>query len=128
MYKLANGEVISTKESNALSLGEKQEIFSLMIASLITWAYTAGYKVRIGDFFRDPRVFGALGETKGYGHPNSGHKNKLAGDLNLFKDGVYLADTESHTPLGLKWESMGGSWGGRFKDGNHYSLEHKGVR
>jgi hypothetical protein len=30
--------------------------------------------------------------------------------------------------LGLKWESMGGSWGGRFNDGNHYSLEHEGRR
>ncbi|HBJ0947911.1 TPA: M15 family metallopeptidase, partial [Escherichia coli] len=32
---------------------------------------------------------------------------------------------------GEYWESLGGSWGGRFKsrpDGNHFSLEHNGVR
>jgi hypothetical protein len=26
------------------------------------------------------------------------------------------------------WESIGGSWGGRFNDGNHYSLEHRGMK
>jgi len=30
--------------------------------------------------------------------------------------------------LGLYWESIGGSWGGRFGDGNHFSLEHEGRR
>lgn len=64
----------------------------------------------------------------GYGHPRSAHKQKLAMDLNLFKDGRYLDTTEDHRILGEKWESMGGTWGGRFNDGNHYSLEHLGVR
>ena len=63
-----------------------------------------------------------------YGRENSLHKDKLALDLNLFKDGRYLASTEDHEPLGLFWESIGGSWGGRFDDGNHYSLEHRGRR
>jgi len=30
--------------------------------------------------------------------------------------------------LGEYWESIGGSWGGRFGDGNHYSLKYKGRR
>jgi hypothetical protein len=36
----------------------------------------------------------------------------------------------SYRPLGEKWEAMGGTWGGRFShpDGNHFSLEHEGVR
>jgi len=99
-----------------------------MISQLIEWAYCQGFELTFGDAFRDPRVFGALGSKEGYGHPNSNHKQRLAIDLNLFKDGKYLTSTESHTPLGEKWESMGGSWGGRFKDGNHYSLEHNGYR
>jgi hypothetical protein len=49
-------------------------------------------------------------------------------DLNLFKDGKYLALTEDHKPLGEWWESQGGAWGGRFNDGNHYSLEHEGIK
>ena len=49
-------------------------------------------------------------------------------DLNLFKAGKYVALTEDHRPLGEWWESQGGAWGGRFEDGNHYSLEWKGRR
>jgi hypothetical protein len=112
------------------TLGQKQRRFTEMIATLILWVYEElpGYELTVGDFYRDPRLHGSLGEKKGYGHKNSGHKNRLAGDLNLFINGVYQDSTEAHKPIGEKWESMGGSWGGRFADGNHYSLEHNGVR
>lgn len=111
-----------------LTLGQKQRRFSLMIATLILYAYDKGYEVTLGDAYRDPRLHGAIGEKKGYGHPKSGHKIRLAQDLNLFNQGVFLDSTEDHKFLGEKWEAMGGSWGGRFGDGNHYSLEHEGVR
>jgi len=109
-----------------MSLGNKQRKFSLMIAQLIVWAYEQGYEVTMGHALRcvDCPV----------GRKTSLHKSKLAVDLNLFKDGVYLTTTEDHKPLGVKWESMGGSWGGRFRDskgnsdGNHYSLAHNGRR
>ena len=92
-----------------------------MISELILWAYEQGYEVTLGDAYRDPRLHGALGEKVGYGARNSCHKLRLAMDLNLFKDGKYCTDGASHGPLGEKWESMGGSWGGRFQDANHYS-------
>ena len=111
-----------------MTLGEKQRKFTLMISQLIQWLYGQGYEATLGDAYRDPRLHGQLGESKGYGNSRSCHKIRLAVDLNLFKDGVWLQDTKDHTPVGEKWESMGGSWGGRFKDGNHYSLEHEGVR
>ena len=85
-------------------------------------------KVTFGDAFRDPRVFGHVGVKEGYGRKFSNHKIKLAIDLNLFKDGVYLTKTSDHEFAGLFWEEMGGEWGGRFEDGNHYSLEHNGRR
>jgi hypothetical protein len=110
------------------SLRQKQSRFASMIPSLINKAISLGYEVTLGDAYRDPRVFGQLGESKGYGNANSGHKNRLAIDLNLFKDGIFMAATESHRELGEWWESQGGSWGGRFNDGNHYSLEHNGVK
>ena len=111
------------------SLGQKQEEFTITMAEFIVWAYSQGYKIRSGDTFRDPRVFGAVGEKKGYGHARSAHKLKLARDLNLFKDGAFLSSTEDHAELGKKWESMHelARWGGRFNDGNHYSFEHNGV-
>ncbi len=111
-----------------MTLGEKQRLFTLMIAQLIQWAYEQGYEMTVGDAYRDPRLHGAVGEKKGYGHPKSAHKQRLAIDLNLFRNGKYLDKTEDHTPIGEQWEKMGGSWGGRFNDGNHYSLEHDGVR
>lgn len=104
-----------------MSLGQDQRIFTQMIAELILWAYEQGYELTVGDAYRDPRLHGQIGEKQGYGHPRSFHKKRLAMDLNLFRNGVYLTNTEDHRPLGEKWEEMGGTWGGRFKDGNHYS-------
>jgi len=88
-----------------------------MVALLIQCAYEKGYELTFGD---------AWAKT---GHmAKSLHYDRLAIDLNLFKDGKYLSTTEDHKPLGEFWESIGGSWGGRFNDGNHYSLEHEGRR
>jgi len=95
-----------------------------MVRDLMTFAFDAGYELTIGDAYRDPRLHGEFGKKKGYGAAKSFHKSRLAIDLNLFKDGIWLKSTEEHLPLGEYWESIGGTWGGRFKtpDGNHYSL------
>lgn len=91
---------------------EKQSKFVRMVSHLIVWAYANGYELTFGD------AFATIGHK-----PNSFHYKRLAIDLNLFKDGVWLDKTEDHEPLGVFWESIGGTWGGRFKnpDGNHYS-------
>lgn len=117
----------------AETLGQKQRRFSLMVSKLIAKAYAMGYEVTLGDAYRDPRVFGEIGKRKGYGRASSLHKQRLAIDLNLFQKGAngrmrYLTSTEAHRPLGEWWEAQGGSWGGRFNDGNHYSIEHGGRR
>jgi len=106
----------------------KQFQFTRMLAKLLDYAHSQGFELTIGDAYRDPRVFGAIGERKGYGESRSAHKQRLAVDLNLFKDGKFLQATEDHRFLGVYWESMGGAWGGRFEDGNHYSLEHNGIK
>ena len=93
-----------------LSLRNLQSEFCRKVALLILFAYEQGYELTFGD-----------------AHASSGHKlnsfhyKRLAIDLNLFKDGKYLTETSDHEQLGLFWESLGGTWGGRFKDGNHYS-------
>lgn len=111
-----------------MSLQQKQAKFAQMVARLIDQAFAMGYEVTIGDAYRDPRVFGNIGQRLGYGHPKSAHKYRLAIDLNLFQNGRFLQSSEDHKPLGEWWESQGGTWGGRFDDGNHYSLEHEGVK
>lgn len=122
----------SEADKKLMSLGEKQRLFPRMLHELDKFMWDNGYEYTLGDAFRDPRVHGAVGVKMGYGNANSGHKNKLAEDRNLFKkiDGkwVYLDKTEDHKACGEFWESLGGSWGGRFNDGNHYSLEHNGVK
>ena len=106
------------------TLRQKQSRFVWMVALLIQFARQQGYEMTFGDAYRDPRAFGELGEKKAYGHAKSNHKKRLAIDFNLFKDGRYLSSTKAHEPLGEFWESIGGSWGGRFSnaDGNHYEL------
>jgi len=109
-------------------LGTKQKYFVRMLADLILFAYERGYEISLGDAYRDPRVFGIPGTKKSYSAANSLHKSRLAIDLNLFKDGEFLQNTSDHKELGLFWEAIGGTWGGRFGDGNHYSIEHNGKK
>lgn len=113
---------------DTLTLRQKQCRFARMAATLILKAEDLGYEVTLGDAYRDPRVFGALGVRQGYGQGRSAHKLRLALDLNLFRAGQYLPDTQAHRVLGEWWQAQGGTWGGQFDDGNHYSLEHEGVQ
>lgn len=101
-----------------MSLREKQSKFVWMVSKLIDFAYSSGYELTFGDAW-SKKEYGA------HRH-NSLHYDRLAIDLNLFKNGKYLIKTEDHEPLGRYWESIGGNWGGRFDDGNHYSLSHEG--
>ncbi|KDE35122.1 hypothetical protein AW40_18320 [Kosakonia radicincitans UMEnt01/12] len=113
-----------------MTLSEKQQLFTVLIADLIHWAQGRGYRLTFGEAFRTPEQ-AALNAKKGSGISNSLHTQRLAVDFNLFINGVYQTQTEAYRPLGEYWESLGGSWGGRFKtnpDGNHFSLEHNGVR
>ena len=111
-----------------MKLGKKQELFMRLLPLLINKAHELGFEIRGGDLFRDPRVHGEYGTKKGYGHKRSCHKLKLGIDLNLFKDGVFMGRTEDHKELGEWWEKQHPDcrWGGRFNDGNHYSLTHWG--
>jgi len=111
-----------------MTLGDKQKLFMHAVKNLIQHIHEQGYECTLGDGYRDPRVFGNKGESKGYGYKNSNHKIRLAIDLNLFKNGKYLTETEDHRPIGEYWENLNpyARWGGRFNDGNHYSFEHEG--
>lgn len=102
-----------------MSLRERQSAFAKALALLILYAYQLGFEVTKEEGTATP-----CPKCGHYGHKEgSFHGKKLAEDLNLFKDGKYLDKTEDHRPLGEFWESLGGTWGGRFPDpdGNHYS-------
>jgi len=105
---------------------DKQVKFARLVSRLIAQAFEMGYGVTLGDAYRDPRC--------PYGSEVSLHKERMAIDLNLFKreNGFwrFCSETEDHRPLGEWWESQDPdcAWGGRFKDGNHYSLQHGGRK
>ena len=110
-----------------MTLSDKQAKFTVMIADLIQWADKQGYKLTFGEAYRTPEQ-AELNARKGSGIRNSLHTQRLAVDFNLFIDGKYMTGSDAYKPLGEYWESIGGTWGGRFNDGNHFSLEHNGVR
>jgi len=101
---------------NNLSLREKQSVFVLMIEDLIHHAYQKGYEMTFGDAYIKT------------GHmENSNHYIRLAMDLNLFKNGVWLKDGTGHDKLHDYWDRLGGAE--RIKgDLNHYSVLHEGRR
>lgn len=113
-----------------MTLGEKQREFTRCIGKLIEYAYSKGYELTFGDAYRDPRVHGNVGEKKSYSSANSVHKERLAVDFNLFKDGKYLSASEDHRELGEYWETLHplARSGIHFNDGNHYSFEHQGRK
>jgi len=96
-----------------MTLRQKQSEFVRMTGLLIAYATQLGYELTFAD------AYAKTGHKRG-----SFHYKRLAIDLNLFKDGKYQRSTSAHLPLGEFWESIGGTWGGRFKrpDGNHYSF------
>lgn len=106
---------------------ELQWKFMRALPLLILKAHELGYECSCGDALRDERVFGKVGERKGYGHPSSAHKVKLAFDLNLFKDGKYITDWTGHKELHDYWDTLGGAE--RITgDPNHYSFFYRGFR
>ena len=113
-----------------MTLRTLQTEFARLVPRLIDHAFKLGYEVTLGDAYRDPRVHGDMGVRKSYSHPKSAHKQRLAIDLNLFRDGEFLESSEFHRSLGEWWEQQHplARWGGRFSDGNHYSFEVGGVK
>lgn len=116
----------SVEVSKVMTLGQKQRLFTKLTAQLILHAYDLGYELTYGDAFRDPALAG---------FKKTLHGKRLALDLNLFKDGKFLKNSEDHAPLGVYWKTLHPlcRWGGDFKgpkgpDGNHYSIEHEGVK
>lgn len=96
----------------SVTLRQKQSEFTKKLALLILFAYDQGYEVTLGD------AWAKDGHKEG-----SFHYDRLAVDLNLFRNGTYLTTTEDHLPLGLFWETLGSecTWGGHWDDGCHYS-------
>lgn len=126
----ALGKEPEPKPESEMSVGELQRKFAGMVGELLIRIYRNGYECTFGDAYRTPEQ--ALQNAKdGTGIANSLHCIRLAIDLNLFKDGEYLTRVEDYLGVGEWWESIGGTWGGRFEphpDADHFSLAYGGRK
>jgi len=113
-----------------MTLREQQSLFVKLIAQFIEWAYAEGYELTFSEAWRSPEE-AEIQAAKGAGVTHSLHTERLAIDLNLFKDGVLTVGKADYQPLGDKWKSMHtlARWGGDFRrtDADHFSLTWGGV-
>lgn len=115
-----------------LTLKEKQWLFMELLAKLIVFVQSKGYKCRAGELYRTPEQ-AALNAKSGAGISNSLHTIRLAVDLILDDaDGDWLKDSAAYAFAGEYWKSLHPlcAWGGDFAkpDGNHFSVSHGGVK
>ena len=99
-----------------MKLGDARRAFTRLLPDLIRKAEELGFEPAI-DYAKRCKDCSV-------GRSNSLHKDGLAIDLHLYRDGLYLPESEHHKELGAYWETLDNkcSWGGRFSDGNHYSF------
>lgn len=112
-------------------MSKLQEEFAQSAALLIQKAKEMGYGVTLGPAFREPEQ-AAADAAAGTGILRSLHCERLAIDLNFFKEGQWIKDGSRLHDIGAWWKSLGESyrWGGDFKrvDGNHFSITPDGKR
>ena len=99
-------------------LGDLRKLFTRCVTQLLVRMLERNYQPMIGK--------DGLKHMK-----NSLHYEGLAVDIDLCdKNGKYLMNTEDHEEFGEYWESLDPKccWGGRFHDGNHYSVTYQGRK
>ena len=113
-----------------MELRKRQAEFAAKLGLLLVYASTLpDQRVRVSWAYRDTASNQRVG-----GHPRSLHVSRLAIDLVLDEwndeeqEWVWQRTTEPYELLGRFWESIGGSWGGRFGDGGHFSLTYGGMK
>lgn len=111
-----------------MTLREKQSVFLVNFAKLILWIHDQGWEVTAGELLRTREqqasyVKAGLSKTM-----DSRHLVKLAGDLNLFINGVYQQAKAPYEPLAIYWKSLhpdnvaGYDWGW---DPAHFEMSDK---
>lgn len=104
------------------TLKDQRIKFTRLFLLLIAWGNVQpGYQIAIGRDFDEAHE--ELHHKKG-----SLHYMGLANDLALYVQGEYQRDTAAYTVLGEYWESLDPDckWGGRWNDGNHFSVKWEG--
>ena len=117
-----------------MSLSDEQWEFLQDFGKLIKWCADSGYKITAGELYRtldQQQIYVDKGLSWTL---DSYHMKRLAADVNLFVDGVYVGDLShqeqevAYKPLGDYWEylnpknkwGVGGTTGAPDKDFNHF--------
>lgn len=113
-----------------MTLFEKQQLFPQLLGRLFYRAEELGYTLTLGEAYRPPDVAALYADEK-RGIKNSLHTDRLAIDINLFRNEIYLTHTEDYRELGEFWKTLSSdgytcTWGGDFNDANHFSISNQG--
>jgi hypothetical protein len=139
------------------ALRDLQVQYLKLLPRLVDQAFTMGFELTLGEGWRtdeqaiihamgaagraelaahlekDPRFHGLAVAVANNGNERgivlSLHRDRLAIDLNLFKDGRPCV-AEEYRPVGEWWEKQHSlaRWGGRFGDADHFSFEFQGRK
>lgn len=97
-----------------MSLVQQQAAFLLDVGRLVQYATDQGWTVTAGELYRTPEQQELYVKTGRSKTMNSLHLQRLAIDLNFFRDGKLVYDKQLLAPLGAYWETLNplNSWGG----------------
>ena len=108
-----------------MKLSELQQSFASDTVLLFQYILEQGYTFTYGEAMRSAEQ-AELYAKEGKGILDSQHCKKLAVDLQLFANGVFLQDKKDYQLLGEYWESLNpdNRWGGKFPrcDFVHYEM------
>jgi hypothetical protein len=116
-----------------LTLGQKRQLFTRLLAELVVWAFAQGYALSLSEGYVRDSIDKPAEDSPH--RRDGGHFKGLAQDLNLFVAGEWAHD-ESRPEWRAAWRALGEHWehqhslcrwGGRWGDPNHFSLEDGGV-
>jgi len=101
-----------------MTMVEQQAAFLKDVAKLIEAAETFGLVVTAGELYRSQYQQDFYVKTGASKVNHSIHQDRMAIDLNFFKNGVLTYKLEDTKAMGDFWELLNSQnkWGGRWKD------------
>jgi len=108
-----------------VSLVQEQFLFIQDVARLIEFCADHNFVITAGELYRPPEMQKIYVQTGRSKTMNSKHGQRLAIDLNFFKDGKLIYDVGVLRPVGEFWQSLSpknsaGMFWKSFKDVPHF--------
>lgn len=100
----------------------RQDLFLQRACKVIEYARSLGYQITEGEAERTAEQ-AAVYAKQGKGILDSKHCQRLAIDLNFYREGKLISDRVILEPVGIYAETIGLHWGGRFRkldDSRHF--------